>query len=698
MKKILFFLTAACFAATACGPLFAADRAAGKLASFPFEDGKRKSDAAPPFVDSFFNDLHVGALWFPGVSNKGYIGYAVLSAYYPGGGDQSALWQAGMWAGGYVEGNPLPWRFLGSDGWDSDPAQYDTNDEQTVVETEDDLGYPFPYRRLTVHVNTAAKPNSPFDPPYTDGDMGLDVKFEYHQWGVPGYDHWVFVHATVVFTKDVDDFWWGWLSDCDVGDVDVPDVYFDDYAGWDDAHKFCYMRDWDYDPLPGDTLWFSPNVIGQTLLAAPPAGGPVTAPPDPNQRWETKNYWDWNTDVSSIQNFYDRLTGAWSRAFPPPYPFDYRILNAVGPYDAAAGDTAQFWMAYVVGEGYDEDSHAMYGMGNLVDHVVDAHAFYNGGMVIPAGSIPPRAPDLDPDIENDLVGNNLSVHWAPYSNIASGASADSFVVYSSNTSKLGPWERIAAYDNSVGGTWVQLTPGICTYIWVQAWSSGNATGSNAYALSSRLYETDSEGVLRANEHTIVCVDPDPFSTVLFQNVHARAVGTNVEISWNVVVDEALRGFKIYRQEQGAGAGEVVCPSGLIPPVERSYVDGSIVPGKTYDYFLSAVREDGSEIRSQGVSVRTTAGKPILYQNHPNPFNPSTVISYYLPERVRLRLKVYNVEGGLIKTLVDGLESEGPKNVTWDGKDARGNPVGSGVYFYRLEAGREVQTKKMILLK
>ena len=109
-------------------------------------------------ADEFFNDLNIGALWFPAVSNKGYIGYSDLSAYYPGGGDQSNVWQAGMTAGGYVEGRPFAWRFLGSDGGDSDPAQYDTNADQAIVETEADFGYPFPYRRLTTHVNTANKP------------------------------------------------------------------------------------------------------------------------------------------------------------------------------------------------------------------------------------------------------------------------------------------------------------------------------------------------------------------------------------------------------------------------------------------------------------------------------------------------------------------------------------------------------------
>ena len=88
----------------------------------------------------------------------------------------------------------------------------------------------------------------------------------------------------------------------------------------------------------------------------------------------------------------------------------------------------------------------------------------------------------------------------------------------------------------------------------------------------------------------------------------------------------------------------------------------------------------------------------LFQNFPNPFNPTTMISFSLPEKTRAVLSIHDVEGRLVTTLVDDTLDEGVREVTWDGKDASGSPVGSGVYFYRLTAGDKTLTKKMVCLK
>jgi hypothetical protein len=88
----------------------------------------------------------------------------------------------------------------------------------------------------------------------------------------------------------------------------------------------------------------------------------------------------------------------------------------------------------------------------------------------------------------------------------------------------------------------------------------------------------------------------------------------------------------------------------------------------------------------------------LSQNVPNPFNPTTVVEYALPKDAQVNISIYNVLGQHVKTLVNDLQRAGRLTVTWDGTDASGTSVASGVYFYKIRAGDFSSTKKMVLLK
>jgi FtsP/CotA-like multicopper oxidase with cupredoxin domain len=90
--------------------------------------------------------------------------------------------------------------------------------------------------------------------------------------------------------------------------------------------------------------------------------------------------------------------------------------------------------------------------------------------------------------------------------------------------------------------------------------------------------------------------------------------------------------------------------------------------------------------------------PTLAQNYPNPFNLECVIAYALPTDCQVKLSIYNILGQKVKVLVDEYQSAGYKSAKWDGKDDQGRDMASGVYFYRIEAGKFVQAKKMLLIK
>jgi hypothetical protein len=132
--------------------------------------------------------------------------------------------------------------------------------------------------------------------------------------------------------------------------------------------------------------------------------------------------------------------------------------------------------------------------------------------------------------------------------------------------------------------------------------------------------------------------------------------------------------------------------------DYTYVDRSVVNGVTYSYSLKAVNYDGNEdvygpVTATPVASGTLPSEFALSQNYPNPFNASTVIRYSLASDEHVTLKVYNVYGQEVASLVNADQKAGQYTVQWNGKNAS-----SGVYFYTLNAGDFSQTKKMVYTK
>ena len=88
----------------------------------------------------------------------------------------------------------------------------------------------------------------------------------------------------------------------------------------------------------------------------------------------------------------------------------------------------------------------------------------------------------------------------------------------------------------------------------------------------------------------------------------------------------------------------------------------------------------------------------LAQNHPNPFNPQTVIVFSLPRVQEASLRIYDLQGKLVRTLVQGVQTAGRHEVTWQGRNESDGAVASGLYFYRLTTDAGEQVRKMTLLK
>ena len=146
-------------------------------------------------------------------------------------------------------------------------------------------------------------------------------------------------------------------------------------------------------------------------------------------------------------------------------------------------------------------------------------------------------------------------------------------------------------------------------------------------------------------------------------------------------------------------------------VNSTYTIPSVTPADEGIYSCRVTNSIATELTlySGTITVRVSSGTGIddsmtripsgftLYQNYPNPFNPATRISYHLPQGTHVGLKIYDLHGHEIITLVDELQTAGLKTVVWDGSDTNGKKAASGVYIYRIRTSNGSVSKKMLLM-
>jgi len=180
-------------------------------------------------------------------------------------------------------------------------------------------------------------------------------------------------------------------------------------------------------------------------------------------------------------------------------------------------------------------------------------------------------------------------------------------------------------------------------------------------------------------------------------------GRGNELTWDPVPDEDLKYYKIYR---GTHPGFTPAPGNLVDMTTSMIWNDLEYDGWQVFYKVTAVDDAGNEGDPAGPEPATgTDDKPAipdrfaLYQNVPNPFNPTTVIRYDVPSGGGyVTLKVFDVAGRLVRTLVDGPQAAGVNRIEWDGTNESGDNVSTGVYFCRLTAPNYTQTMRMTLLK
>jgi hypothetical protein len=182
---------------------------------------------------------------------------------------------------------------------------------------------------------------------------------------------------------------------------------------------------------------------------------------------------------------------------------------------------------------------------------------------------------------------------------------------------------------------------------------------------------------------------------------ASVKGSTVQLTWSTATEVNNYGFDVERSSGNSGwqkIGFVAGAGNSNSPKDYSFTDNPS-GGTSFSYRLRQIDVAGSFKYYDAVTVNLTlSDEPQLLQNSPNPFNPSTSIKFYIPNNSDVSIKIYDVLGREVTTLVNQQTTAGYHIVYWNGKDSRGEDVSSGIYLYRLTAGSISQTKKMNLLK
>lgn len=173
----------------------------------------------------------------------------------------------------------------------------------------------------------------------------------------------------------------------------------------------------------------------------------------------------------------------------------------------------------------------------------------------------------------------------------------------------------------------------------------------------------------------------------------------VEIYWQLYMDVAIDKLSIWKRGKDEEHYKKIEDTEIERIGNARYIcrDHDVSSGLRYEYQIGISNEQGVLYIEIG-SIEIPPIDLMLYQNHPNPFNPATTIRYYLPQASRVNLQIYDISGRRVIDLVDKIQSKGFHTADWDGFDEHGNSVASGVYFYKLKVGKKTISRKMVLLK
>jgi hypothetical protein len=194
-------------------------------------------------------------------------------------------------------------------------------------------------------------------------------------------------------------------------------------------------------------------------------------------------------------------------------------------------------------------------------------------------------------------------------------------------------------------------------------------------------------------------------SVEFSQMGASVTGNDVTINWRTESEDDSYHWIVERSSDNgatyAPLATLNANPGSTVPTDYRYTDRGLAGGIVYLYRLVEVSANGGMAYYGPISVGPLQGKPSAYaleHARPNPFRDAATIRYQTKEAGRVSLKIYNIQGQLVRTLVDAVQEANYYEVPWNGRSDDGAKAAAGIYLYKLDAGGYSAMKKLTLLK
>lgn len=235
------------------------------------------------------------------------------------------------------------------------------------------------------------------------------------------------------------------------------------------------------------------------------------------------------------------------------------------------------------------------------------------------------------------------------------------------------------------------------------------SGTNVF-LAFKYYSTDSPTRWELDDINIYLDEPLPVELSSFTATMTNDL--NVQLTWITQSEDNMNGFYVRRATVNElGQTQLVSP--LIQATNTStmqtytFVDNENLVDGTYYYWLEEVEMDGTvayfgpitlAYSTNSTTPPVIPAETALKAVYPNPFNPTAVIPYTLAESRDVTIHIYNTRGQIIRSFNQGTQPANSYKIVWDGTDANGNALGTGVYYIKMLAGKDSFQQKAVLIK